>query len=127
MQNLEKDFRYSAGCSNYSHNMEKITLALFIISGFLAYFLILSQRQKNEIELENSLMEAGDLVRERKQKSLKKIIDLFEKTDQIKNNDVEDLLDVSDATATNYLDELQRQGRIIQHGESGRGVYYTKR
>lgn len=107
--------------------MEKITLVLFIISGFLAYFLILSQKQKNEIELEDSLMEAGNLVRERKQKSLEKIIDLFGKTDQIKNNDVEDLLDVSDATATNYLDELQRQGRIIQHGESGRGVYYTKR
>jgi hypothetical protein len=44
---------------------------------------------------------------------------------RIANNDVQILLGVSDATATNYLDELEKEGKIKQHGEIGRGVFYT--
>ena len=107
--------------------MEKIVLILYIISGLLAYFLILFQKEDKESELEDSLMGIGTLIQEKKKKSLDKILDLFQKMDQVRNNDIEELLDVSDATATNYLDELERQGEIIHHGETGRGVYYTKK
>ena len=34
-------------------------------------------------------------------------------------------LGVSDATATNYLEELEKEGKIKQHGDTGRGVFYT--
>ena len=54
-------------------------------------------------------------------------MDLLEKTGRIRNDDVQDLLDIADSTATRYLDELEIQGKIIQCGESGRGVYYTKK
>lgn len=43
---------------------------------------------------------------------------------KITNNDVEKLLGVSDATATRYLDELEKQGKVRQVGERGRFVYY---
>ncbi len=36
----------------------------------------------------------------------------------------ETALGVSDATATNYLQELEREGRIEQIGERGRFVTY---
>ena len=42
---------------------------------------------------------------------------------RIRNNDVQELLGVSDATATRYLDELQADGKINQVGE-GSASYY---
>jgi len=55
----------------------------------------------------------------------KKIITLAKQKNKLTNNDVEKLLGVSDATATRYLDSLEQQDTLIQHGKTGRSVYYT--
>jgi Fic family protein len=39
--------------------------------------------------------------------------------------DIEQLLGVSDSTASKYLNALEDEGKIKQVGTSGRGVYYT--
>lgn len=65
--------------------------------------------------------------REEKEEAKQKILELFETKTEIQNDDVEALLDVSDATATNYLSELEAEGKLIQVGESGRGVSYRKK
>ncbi len=44
----------------------------------------------------------------------------------IANKDVGELLNVADATATYYLDELEKKGLLRQVGDTGRGVYYGK-
>ncbi len=62
----------------------------------------------------------------RKEKKLLKVMTLFEDKPEITNDDVEKLLHVSDSTATRYLDELEKRGRITQRGTTGRGVIYTK-
>jgi len=36
------------------------------------------------------------------------------------------LLEISDATATRYLDELEEEGLIKQVGKTGVSVYYKK-
>ena len=69
---------------------------------------------------------ATTAVGRRKREAKDKILALFNKQERIKNNDVEQLLGVSDATATNYLQELEDEKVIVQHGKQGRGVYYTK-
>ena len=56
-----------------------------------------------------------------------KIMALFAIRDKVTNNDAERLLKVSDATATRYLDELEKEKKIVQHGKIGAGVYYSKR
>lgn len=43
----------------------------------------------------------------------------------ITSANVEKLLDVSNATARKYLNELERENKIKQIGTSGEGVYYT--
>lgn len=43
---------------------------------------------------------------------------------KVTNDEVEKLLGVSDATATRYLEELEREGAIEQIGKEGRHVYY---
>lgn len=42
----------------------------------------------------------------------------------VNNDEIQKLLGVSDATATNYLSELEKENKIQQIGEEGRGVYY---
>lgn len=64
-------------------------------------------------------------VRE-KEKNKQKILKFFESRERVANNDVEKLLGVSDATATRYLDELEKQGEIRQVGKEGRFVYYER-
>ena len=59
-----------------------------------------------------------------KRKGKQEILRLFTDQEEITNNDVESLLKVSDATATRYLDELEKEGRIRQIGTEGRSVYY---
>jgi len=56
----------------------------------------------------------------------KKILDMLSSRDRIANKDVENGLGVSDATATRYLDELEKQGIIEQVGTDGQYVYYKK-
>jgi predicted HTH transcriptional regulator len=62
----------------------------------------------------------------KKAQNKKKIITLFKEKQKITNNDVEKLLGVSDATATNYLQELEDESKIIQQGKTGKYVYYIK-
>ncbi|MBT3413180.1 MAG: winged helix-turn-helix transcriptional regulator [Candidatus Jacksonbacteria bacterium] len=55
-----------------------------------------------------------------------KVMKLFLDKDEIKNNDIEELLGVSDSTATRILDALEKEGKIVQDGHTGRGVVYRK-
>ncbi|NQV93072.1 winged helix-turn-helix transcriptional regulator [Candidatus Kaiserbacteria bacterium] len=57
----------------------------------------------------------------RKKMLLKHIKDQGELT----NSEAQVLLGVSDTTIVTYLDELEEEGKVVQVGESGRGVYYT--
>ena len=58
-----------------------------------------------------------------KNKKLEKIIALALKKGRITNDDVQELLRVSDATATRYLQELVRQGRLKRSGTTS-GITY---
>ncbi|MBU1102130.1 FaeA/PapI family transcriptional regulator [Patescibacteria group bacterium] len=63
---------------------------------------------------------------EEKQANKEKILEFFTSHNQAANNEIEDFLGVSDATATRYLDELEKEGRIKQVGKTGRSVFYKK-
>lgn len=44
---------------------------------------------------------------------------------ELTNNEAQELLGVSDSTITTYFDELEVEGKVVQIGKTGRGVYYT--
>lgn len=70
----------------------------------------------------------GGLISEqevRKAENKQKILVFVQEHGKIQNNDVEKLAGVSNATAERYLDELEKEGAIIQHGVIGQGVFYT--
>ena len=56
--------------------------------------------------------------------SKSKILELFKTKSELTNNDVEKLLSVSDATATRYLDELEKEKIIEAFGDSKRATKY---
>ena len=61
-----------------------------------------------------------------REENLQKIRELFSTRERLANNDIENILGVSDATATRYLDELEKEGYIRQVGKTGKFVYYEK-
>jgi len=44
---------------------------------------------------------------------------------KVTNDDVEKMLSVSNATAERYLDELEKDGKLVQHGTTGQNVFYV--
>lgn len=61
----------------------------------------------------------------KKAENKEKVLALAQEKGEIKNDDVEKLLGVSNATAERYLNELESEGKLTQHGKIGQGVFYT--
>jgi len=75
----------------------------------------------------NYLMKGPAARKEKVRQRLAKIMDVLNEKASITNDEVEKLLRVSDATATRYLEQLEKEGRVVQIGKTGRGVLYRKR
>lgn len=61
----------------------------------------------------------------RKQENKQEILEYFQTNEKVTNNNIEKLLGVSDATATRYLNDLEKEGKIRQIGTTGHAVYYV--
>ncbi len=68
----------------------------------------------------------GLLAKQAKKKveNKKKILEFLRENEKVVNNDIEKLLDVSDATATRYMNELEKEQKVRQIGKTGNAVYY---
>ncbi len=71
-------------------------------------------------------MKARATIQNRKRIKLEKILSEVAKKGKITNDEVEKLLHVSDATATRYLSQLEKEGKIKQIGKTGKAVEYTR-
>ena len=79
------------------------------------------------------LTKARNAIQFRKRKKLDKIMSLFDKkkngstsSPQVTNDEVEKFLHVSDATATRYLNILEKENKIKQVGKTGHAVSYSR-
>ena len=72
------------------------------------------------------LVKAREAIQFRKRKKLEKIMGMFLKQSSITNDEVEKLLHISDATATRYLEQLEKEGKIKQEGRTGKSVSYSR-
>ena len=70
---------------------------------------------------EQGLIEEKESV---KRENLEKLRDYIQGKEKITNNEVEEFLSVSNATAERYLNELEKEGLLEQVGNIGQGVYY---
>jgi DeoR/GlpR family transcriptional regulator of sugar metabolism len=72
---------------------------------------------------------AGFIAQQMAQKAenKQKILEFLQQNGKIQNNDVEKLAGVSNATAERYLNELEKEGKLTQHGTIGQSVFYSLR
>ncbi|MFA5827507.1 MAG: hypothetical protein WC839_03345 [Candidatus Paceibacterota bacterium] len=91
-----------------------------------------SEQPKSNLARE-LLITARNAIQFRKRKKLDKVMSLFDKkkngstsSPQVTNDEVEKFLHVSDATATRYLSQLEKEGKIKQSGKTGKAVFYSR-
>jgi len=72
------------------------------------------------------LITARNAIQFRKRKKLDRVMSLFLKHSKITNDEVEKFLHVSDATATRYLSQLEKENKIKQTGKTGHSVFYSR-
>lgn len=96
--------------------MNYLLLTIVAIAG-IALGMYIARRNAN----------AGFIAKQMEQKAenKQKILEFIQANGKIQNNDVEKLAGVSNATAERYLDELEKEGKLIQHGVIGQSVFYT--
>lgn len=89
---------------------------------YFVFFIWRKNRGKGK-ELEK-LKEINEREAREREEKLAKVLDYFSGRERVSNNDIENLLGISDATAERYLQELEKRGKIRQVGEAGKYVYY---
>lgn len=60
----------------------------------------------------------------RKNANKEKVLALLVEKGQLSNADIREALGVSERTAVRYMDALEREGKVEQVGNTGRGVLY---
>jgi Fic family protein len=98
-----------------------VTFLIGLLCGTLITYLLMRRRAASGIASHMQKQQSEKYNRK------EKILALIREEGSTTNNDVENLLGVSDASATNYLQELEREGKIEQVGQRGRFVTYRKR
>ena len=107
----------------------------FVIAGIVAYIYIayfwprLDRNRSNGVK-NPSNEESSDMNVEKK-RNMEENLAKLEKhiagmSGKIKNNDVEKLLGVSDATAERDLQEMENRGLLKQIGTTGKHTHYEK-
>jgi predicted HTH transcriptional regulator len=72
------------------------------------------------------LVKARNMIQFRKRKKLDRVMTLFLKKSKITNDEMREFLHVSDATATRYLSQLEKENKIKQVGKTGHAVSYSR-
>ena len=95
---------------------------IFFAIIFWVIFLLYQKRFEKREGIEKIVYQ--DIGKKQKTEGKERILGELRSKEKITNNDVEKLLNVSDATATNYLQELENENKIEQIGKTGRSVFY---
>lgn len=80
----------------------------------------------NKNKILELLAKAKNAIQFRKRKKLDRVMALFLKKSKITNDEVEKFIHVSDATATRYLSQLEKEGKIKKSGKTGHAVSYSR-
>ncbi len=94
------------------------------IGGSRLYYVYTQEYKEKDTDIE-TMLPVNKYRSAQKERNLNEVLDLFKSQKEVRNHDIQNLLDVSPKTARNYCDELEEENVITQHGDSGRDVYYT--
>ncbi len=87
------------------------------VAGVLIWQWVVAERKKETVTQRQKREKEEDKAR---------ILGIFEIDPQLTNEKVEQYFGIPESTATRYLDELEKEGKVRQVGETGRDVYYER-
>lgn len=106
-----------------------MTQTILIIIGIAIIVLLLSRKGQEKV-----LRPAQDKIvgicataldqTVRKNANKEKALALIQERGEASNSDIREALGVSERTAVRYMDELEREGKVEQVGNTGRSVQY---
>jgi Fic family protein len=96
---------------------------IFILGIIIGSVLVWLAIKMPEMKKKESLMEKQ--ARE-KVANKEAILELLETQGSLTNNQIEKMLGIPESTATRYMDELEKEGKVKQVGDTGTGVYYER-
>ncbi len=103
--------------------MNELIIVLFgIVIGVLCTYFAMRSPQTSDSS--HGISTSVERQHSEKQSRKEKILEILRGRKSVTNDDIEKVLSVSDASATNYLQELEHEGEIEQVGERGRFVSY---
>lgn len=98
-----------------------IWIIAFVV-GVIVVGLLLAARKTEEKSIAGICSSALDQT-VRKNRNKAKIVELLQAS-EVSNTELRSALGVSRSTVVRYMDELEKEGRVAQVGDSGRGVLY---
>ena len=101
-------------------------LSLLKIKSQSAEIKALTLELKDEQKEFTALSEYNDQAKQLRLKKQAKVLELFVNQSKVSNRDVVKALQVSSVTAFRYLDEMEKDGKIVQNGKFGHTVFYAK-
>lgn len=99
-----------------------ITFAIGFSPGYLFRGRVL---EKVSVFSKKDIKAGREAISRRTQKRKARIMERVSTEGRVTNDEVEELLLVSNNTALKYLNELEKEGKLEQRGTTGRGVYYV--
>jgi predicted HTH transcriptional regulator len=117
----------------FSHTSFFLVLVAFLLGVLIGRMMAKGRNQQKPGRFADLTPEEAKEISEKGQKTVAariekrkgRILAKVQEGGKITNDDVEDLFCISDTTARNYLSELEAEGKLVQVGESGRGVHYV--
>jgi len=119
--------RPPSGALEFYFNLKTMNIIILIAVGIFGVWI---GSRLSKLQKRNRLagFEKFNQARGRKKKEAKeKILKLLKEKKRITNDDVQNLVKVSDATATRYLDDLEKEGKILQQGKTGKHTFYRRK
>ena len=101
-----------------------VTYTIAFWAGFIISYILFKQAQR--FKRNNTEVQAETEQSPRSLEQETRVMELFESQIKIRNDDVQKLLNVSDATATRVLDRLEQTGKIAAHGKT-KNTFYTQK
>jgi len=96
-----------------------VVIATIALIGFGAYSLLGKECKPLDVLVSKQT--------EEKEHNKEAIMGLMESGNQpLTNEHIRQMLDISEATATRYLDEMEKEGKVKQVGKTGAHVFYEK-
>lgn len=96
-----------------------------VVGGGVVWYLLKNKKAQKHGDV-GGIAKFAQEQADKKQENKQKILEFLRGREEITNNDVENLISVSNTTAWRYLDELEKEGVLRQVGDTGKEVYYKK-